>query len=49
MVDKAVQAEAGYEGAGIARIASVGGPGVHAARGLIQLDIRNTVANGRVQ
>ena len=46
MVDKAVQPEAGYEGAGVARIASVGGPGVHAARGLIQPDTRNIAADG---
>ena len=40
-----VQPEAGYEGVGVGRIAGAGGPGAHAARGLIQPDTHNAAAD----
>ena len=45
IVDKVVQDDAGYEGVGVGRSAIA--DGAHMARGLIQPDTCNTVANGR--
>ena len=46
IVDEAVQAGEGYEGVGVDKIASAGVVHVHAARGLMQPDTRNTAADG---
>ena len=45
IVDEVVQADAGYEGVGVSKIASA--DSAHAARGLIQPDTNNTATNGR--
>ena len=46
IVDNAVQAEAGYEGAGVSRFTSA--DGAHTARGPIQPDTRSTAASEAV-